>query len=626
MRNAPSVGVVMGESPVAYVDGRQRMRTSRILTTGVALAVASTLSLAGMAGNASATAPKHAPPPASRVLIVLFDQMLPQYADQFRMPNYRKIRNAGVNYKKAYLGYMASETVIAHNVITSGLNPNHMGYTDEAYRDVGNIFGKNCLPVTDPCYPKMHITGDFSLADFATVQKNNGQPYLKLADYLHTSRPNTKFITVGEKSYAVETATGASGDIAVRLSSRRSDVTSDQPTGCRNLSIPGVPGNGQWRSPAGKNVPTYLTEPDPDDSTLCGRYFINADKNNDYGTKAAFPSWLYPNEGNRTVPGNDPKHLGGDVWAADAAIAMMKNENWSGMFVTLAGIDKAGHMWGAQADNGPVDCGTLAGQTHVRCAAEIADRELGKMLAEVKQQDLQRGGKTLVVLTADHGATYGKNFYGKTAAGSSDSNWYYAPATGMVQGQQVNLGAWDAGSAPLAPDTVTYSNPSPAVAQLNADGNVQFSYQSTALESWLIDNSVAKKKVGAKNMLAMPGVIASYWKEGNHFRLYGTHSMTSSEKSWWKAHGQEIVNTMAADDGPDVIGLEHDRSSYGVYGDHGGAQESVQRVPMVFWSPSVKGGSTSETFRTADVMPTILKAMGIPTSAPTDGKAHTLGH
>lgn len=463
----------------------------------------------------------------------------------------------------------------------------------------------------------MHITGDLSLADFVTIEKNAGQSYPKLADYLHNGRPGTKFITVGEKSYAVESATGASGDIAVRMSSRRTDVTSDAPTGCRNLSIPGVPGNGAWRSPAGKNVPAYLTEPDASDPTLCGRFFVNSDKNNDYGTKAAFPSWLYPGEGNRYVPGNDPAHLGGDTWAADAAIKMMANENWSGMFVTLAGIDKAGHMWGAQADTAPQDCSTLAGQTHVRCAAENADVQLGKLLAQIKQVDAQRGGKTMVVLTADHGATFGQTFHGKTTAGAGDSNWYYAPPA---------LGVYDAGSAAVAPDTVTYSNPSPAVHQLNADGNVQFSYQSTAIESWLIDHSTAKKKVGAANMLAMPGVIASYWKSGNHFVLHGANAMTTSERSWWKAHGQEIVDTMAAPDGPDVIGLEHDHSSYGVYGDHGGAQETVQRVPMVFWTPEMHGNATAEKFRTYDVTPTILRAMGIPVTTPMDGKAHSLQH
>ena len=106
---------------------------------------------------------------------------------------------------------------MAHNVITSGLEPRHMGWTDEAYRDHANVFGKGA--------DQMHITGDLSLSDFALIEKNNGVAYPKLADYLHTAYPGTKFITVGEKSYAVESATGATGDIAVRMSSRRSDVT-----------------------------------------------------------------------------------------------------------------------------------------------------------------------------------------------------------------------------------------------------------------------------------------------------------------------------------------------------------------------------------------------------------------
>ena len=164
------------------------------------------------------------------------------------------------------------------------------------------------------------------------------------------------------------------------------------------------------------------------------------------------------------------------------------------------------------------------------------------------------------------------------------------------------------------------------MAALNAKGNLQFSYQSTAIETWLIDNSTKQKKQGAANVLAMPGVIASYWRNGNHFALHGTNAMTGSERAWWKEHGQEIVDTMASDDGPDVIGLEHDRTSYGVYGDHGGAQQSVQRVPMVFWSPGMHGASTGETFRTTDVMPTILKAMGIKATRKMDGTAHSLGN
>jgi hypothetical protein len=124
------------------------------------------------------------------------------------------------------------------------------------------------------------------------------------------------------------------------------------------------------------------------------------------------------------------------------------------MFITMGAIDKAAHMWGAQADNRAAGLQHAGRQTHVRCAAENADVQLGKILAAIKQVDAAKGGHTLVVLTADHGATYGEHFYGKTSSGGGDSNWYYAPS---------NLGVWDAGSAG-ALDTVTYSNPSPDIA------------------------------------------------------------------------------------------------------------------------------------------------------------------
>ena len=372
-----------------------------------------------------------APEHPNRVLIVLFDQMLPEYADQFDMPNFRSLRDAGTNFKRAYLGYMASETVMAHNVITSGLYPKNMGWTDEAYRDTENLFGRG----TDA----MHITGDLSLADFGTLIEHEGYP--KLADYLHGAFPGTKFIAVGEKSYAVESAVAPTGDIGVRMSGRSSST----------LDACGLELGGRYRQPAGKAVPTYLSQP------FCGRYFINsADAPFDYGTRAAFPSWIYPEDGNRFFPGTDASalagHTGGDVWVADAAIEMMQREPWSGMFVTLGGIDKAGHMWGAQADadtftgdcdaDDPVVAG--AAQTHVRCAAEIADEQLGRMLEAVADLDEADGGETLVVLTADHGATFGEEFYGKTGpVGISNSNWYYAP-----------VGVYDAGSTgPFVPPT-----------------------------------------------------------------------------------------------------------------------------------------------------------------------------
>ena len=379
-----------------------------------------------------------------------------------------------------------------------------MGWVDEAYRDADNLLGKGA--------GAMHITGDLSSADFSTLinASYNGAGYPKLADYLQTADPGSKFIVVGEKSYAVDSATAPNGAIGVRMSSRSSSSLFDS---CRATL------GGRYRFPFGTNVPSYLSD-------YCGRWYINSDGGNSYGTTTAFPSWLYPEDGNRFFPGTDASamtgHTGGDTWVADAAIEMMTREPWSGMFVTLGAIDKAAHMWGAQKDaatfmgacntGDPVADG--AAQTHVRCAAENADVQLGKMLDAVEALDAADGGETLVVLTADHGATYGEHFYGKDTAGAGDSNWYYAPT-----------GVWDAGSFIPATDPL-YNQPSPSLQPLIATGNIQFSYQSSAIEAWLINHSTYKKKLGASAMLKTAGVIASYWRDGGRYRLRGTNAMT----------------------------------------------------------------------------------------------------
>ena len=569
-----------------------------LVVVAAALALASALTAPTGALGATPNQASHPHPKArpTHVLIVLFDQMRPEYADRFDMTNFKALRDGGTNFRNAYLGYMASETVISHNVIVSGLLPKHMGWVDEAYRDTGDLLGGGLN--------SMQITGDLSLDQFQTLVSSEGYP--KLSDYLHTAFPGTKFITVGEKSYAVESATAGSGDIGVRLSSRRSDVTSPYPTGCTNLG-------GRWRSPVGRNVPAYLTMPDAIDPMACGRFFINSDKGNDYGTATTFPASLYPEDGNRFVPGSDPSalagHTGGDTWVADAAIAMMENENWSGMFVTLGGIDKGGHMWSGDQDTDGHDCSTGAGQTHVDCMAKNADIQLGRMLDKLEALGIL--DDTLVVLTADHGVTHAANFYGKTDPGSSDSNWYWAPD-----------GVWDGGAF----DTVTYSNPSPALLPLNATDNLQFSYQSTAIESWLYDNSLEQVKATAAVMKTLPGVMATYYKSGDHFVLASFDPASSrSERRWWLLHGREIVNTMAAPNGPDVIGLLHDDTTYSVYGDHGGAAEEVQRVPMVFWRDGMRNWNSRLPFRTPDITPTILRALGIPLVHKVDGRGWPLG-
>ncbi len=189
-------------------------------THWVALTLSSALVAGAVASTTSASADPVDTSPPTKVLVVLFDQMLPQYADRFNMPNFRSLRDSGTNFNQAYLGYMGSETVMAHNVLMSGQSPRNMGWVDEAYRDRDTLLGSNP--------DQMYVTGELTYDQFGTLIQDKGYP--KLADYLQAAQPGKKFIVVGQKSYAVESAAAKSAwdtsdaDIAVRFGSRTSST------------------------------------------------------------------------------------------------------------------------------------------------------------------------------------------------------------------------------------------------------------------------------------------------------------------------------------------------------------------------------------------------------------------
>lgn len=513
-----------------------------------------------------------------RVLIAVFDQMRPEYADNFGMENVKRLRDTGVHFVNGYVGHTASETLVSHNVMVSGQYPKNMGWTDEVFRDSANLLGKG--------KDAIWITGNFGGEEFGKLVKAANYP--KLADYLHQAQPGSKFVVVGEKDYAVEAIAAPSADIAVHFSDRMKDVSRE--TGCDNLG-------GHWRGPAGVNVPGYLSKP------KCGRFYINSDEKNSYGTEGAGPSWLYPLDGNRFVPGNDPQHLGGDAWVADTAIAMAEHEKWSGMLVTFGAIDKAGHMWGPGRTSAPT--GDAAAQTQLPFLAKFADEQFGRLLD--KLQALGQLDETLIIITADHGAVNGwQNFQGANEADASDSNWYY--------GQAANESDLD--------------KPVPAIEPLIKTGNLLFSYQATHIHTWLKDASLVKKQEMAKVMRSLPGVVATYWREGDRYQLdtaTATSTMMSpAEQAWWQQHGQELLDTMAGDASADVVGVLANGTSYSVAGDHGGIQEEEQRIPMYLWTSRIEPGKPTTGFRLVDILPTVLESMKIKQTQRSDGQAYDL--
>ena len=168
------------------------------------------------------------------------DQMKPEYAQQYNMKNLLWLQNNGVWYPNAYVGDMASETVVSHNVMVSGLFPQHMGWSDEVLRDTGNALGYG---------PGAIITvGDLGTSAYEKLIKAAGD-YPKLGDYLHQKFPGSIVANVGEKGYQVESMAALSSDYWVRFGSKLK--TADLP----DPSV--VPWQGTYRGPSG-NVPSYI--------------------------------------------------------------------------------------------------------------------------------------------------------------------------------------------------------------------------------------------------------------------------------------------------------------------------------------------------------------------------------
>ena len=125
--------------------------------------------------------------------------------------------------------------------------------------------------------------------------------------------------------------------------------------------------------------------------------------------------------------------------------------------------------------------GTTQEQVHLPWIAKHADDQLGRILDYLRAQGIL--DDTLIVLTADHGATYGKHFYGANEASGGDRNWY--------------AGTWFPGYGTDAHVPNVSPGP-PGLDALMKTGNVSFSYQSTAIETWLVDNSRGEEGRGGR--------------------------------------------------------------------------------------------------------------------------------
>jgi Type I phosphodiesterase / nucleotide pyrophosphatase len=552
-----------------------------VAASAVALTVVGTQSGAQAGGRGGhGTRPPDRP---TKVVVIVVDALSKEIVDTYGMRNVQALMKDGVDTPKGYLGHTGSVTVVTHNVVTTGASPQHMGWTNEGYRDVAGLLGAPGA---------LYITSNFGRDQMAPLQQAAGYPHL--SDYLDDTG---KVFTVSPKGYA-----------AWGLSGPGSANTSTITFGSKTCPVPGSnpPVTTRHRAPTGWNVPTYF-------SADCGSRWVVA-RDTAYDT-LQYPAQLYPATDNRYVVGNDPAHQGGDIWATDAVLEIMGQEGdgWSGIFVSLPGVDKAAHMWGGVNDPEGATPG-YDPMTHMEYATETADAQVGRIMQAL--EDSGQLDDTLVVLTADHGSVAADegHFHGDFEPVNDYGyfNWYYgSPA-----------------------NDVPYLSPQEALQPLidgTDDGtgktNVGFSYSDSSLNVWLKDQSPEKVAEAAAIMEGLADVTAVWQRDGDHFdRVTPVRwdRMHGAEKRWFATKAQELVDTQAADYGPDLIATLPDNTTYSVLGDHGGIQRASQQVPIVFAGANTSHKDLRAEVRSVDIMPTILRAMGIAPTRPTDGIAYEL--
>ena len=540
---------------------------------------------------APASAAPTPPDRPSRVVIIVLDQARPDTITRYGMTNVQELQRKGTSFPNGMVGHMAAETVISHNVITSGLLPKHMGWSNEVYRDADAVLG----PAN-----AYYVTSSMSCNQFKALIAH-GQ-YNKLQDYLDAKfGEGSRFASISQKRTSActsgQTRSTDPEDIIFQIRGSSSALSCD--------------GRSSWRAPE------YVGPAGVFDLSTCSRWYT-WQQAGAYGTGSATPANIYPLDGNRFVPGSDSNHFGGDTWSADAAIQVIEGgSTWHGMLVSLGAIDKMGHMWGPEDDvTGPP--GSDQQISHLPYAAKNADAQVGRIVDALRGQGLL--DDTLIVITADHAAQTGKgeHFHGVLAPGVTLPQCALPPD--FPQSTPASTGIrsdcnWYLGTENGTPADEIYEVPSNAVKALRdrLAGNLAFSYQDTQVAAWLNDTSLAKKREAAAAVLDMPDVMASFYINAaqDDYRLYDTNHITGAERAWFAQHAQELVDTMANNSAPDVVGLVRTNATYGVTGDHGGSTKLVQNIPMVFYGPGVGAKDSNREMRLVDVMPTILDTMGI---------------
>lgn len=507
--------------------------------------------------------PRLSPAP-KRIMILVFDQLRPDFIERFHLKHFIRLQNEGISFPNAVVGHLSSVTVVSHPVITTGLFPKHLPWQDEFFRDD---------------HGKLGAKGDYYSA--LDLEPNQYKTLLKDTDNVslltRVSNEAKHTYVIGQKPYAVMGMGAPLKSSVITLSSK--------------LKSP--PG---WRQPSGFDVPSYFLKP------FLGRFYL--DCNSTYGSENS----LYPFDGQRFAPGVDPHRLGGDAWVADGVTNIMDNDpEWKAVFATFGSIDKILHAL-AEHEIPTEQEWAIKHQLTLKDTLERADQALGSILDKLAEKSYLED--TLLIVTADHGGQANSHFYGLSQPGLGTNYLFFAKTK-----NQVNL---------EIPHSLSPILKSKDVAAMTHDSALKIwtHYLSRTKLSELA--AQVSQLPGVAEVYTLNKTSGRY----HYIRTFHSKELIGRPLQWSNSHHQDLLETLVNPSAPNIVALLLEGHGYGLPGDHGGTQEWVQRIPLLIRSPNIpnnlRGSLAPDEVRLVDINPIASKLLGLPLPSGLDGSSRAI--
>lgn len=494
-----------------------------------------------------------------RAMVLVFDQMRAEYIDRFDLPNFQRAQKMGLNFDNGFVGHLESNTIISHPVITTGLLPGNFAWGSQIMRDDRGLVGPKGL-----FYMPARLTPEEWMALHLETSKDSS-----LIARVKEVNAGPSFV-VAQKEYAAFNFGGPYADSII----------------CLSDPIESGPFQG-YHQIGGFNVPDYIDQP------VGNRFYLEA--TNDWGSGQE----RYGLTGSGYVRGLDPNRPGGDRWVGDVVEEVMQNEpNWSTIFASFGAIDKVSHVLAEHQEPTTRDWALEHG-INLEDTLRLADRELGRILTRLQRSGLAE--ETVIVITADHGGQKNAVFHGRMDGLTHRDDTYYGSGPNFDFSQ----------------------NPNPVFEPLMATGKVQAMSLDTVILVWTDDMTATEREIFAIEMSRLPGVAEVYAQEptGTYSRRHRSNKLGGQELAWAEVHNRDLANSLSGPGAPDFQAMLFNDNGYGLIGAHGGAQELVQRIPMILIAPNlVRQGSRSQAWvRLVDINAMVGRVMKLPSHSLLDG-------